>query len=211
MILLIWICPVIRIILWSLGPNGAGKSTITYCMGAVLYSSKVEVEGLKSRNLPPDETWRARIALLFLNEGSMKIDAPRYIEFTLLIKQEPGEPIKKEFIIEAGDEQDHYTDRKHYTSGDRENSFTKYKRDLQYVYRIDPDLFYLIWYQQEVNQFATMSPEERFRIFSEMHGITDAQRNWEESMVKLKETRESLSMAQTRLARYEAKFKDYEV
>lgn len=182
------------------GPNGAGKSTITYCMGAVLYSSKVEVEGLKSRNLPPDETWRARIALLFLNEGSMKIDAPRYIEFTLLIKQEPGEPIKKEFIIEAGDEQDHYTDRKHYTSGDRENSFTKYKRDLQYVYRIDPDLFYLIWYQQEVNQFATMSPEERFRIFSEMHGITDAQRNWEESMVKLKETRESLSMAQTRLA-----------
>ncbi|MEI0739398.1 AAA family ATPase [Paenibacillus sp. JTLBN-2024] len=27
------------------GPNGAGKSTITYCMGAVLYSSKVEVEG----------------------------------------------------------------------------------------------------------------------------------------------------------------------
>ncbi|WP_339323589.1 AAA family ATPase [Paenibacillus sp. FSL W8-0194] len=182
------------------GPNGAGKSTITYCMGAVLYSSKVEVEGLKSRNLPPDETWRARISLLFLNEGSIKIDAPRYIEFTLILKQEPGEPIKKEFIIESGDEQDHYTDRKHYTSGDRENSFTKYKRDLQYVYRIDPDLFYLIWYQQEVNQFATMSPEERFRIFSEMHGITDAQRNWEESMVKLKETRESLSMAQTRLA-----------
>lgn len=182
------------------GPNGAGKSTITYCMGAVLYSSKVEVEGLRSRNLSSDQTWRARISILFLNEGSMRVDAPRYIEFTLLIKQEPGEPIRKEFIIESGDEPDHYTERKHYTPGDREYNFTKYRRELQYVYKIDPDLFYLIWYQQEVNQFATMSPEERFRIFSEMHGITDAQRNWEESMSRLKETRESLSMAETRLA-----------
>ena len=37
------------------GPNGSGKSTLTFCMGAALYSSKVDIEGLKSRNLPPDQ------------------------------------------------------------------------------------------------------------------------------------------------------------
>lgn len=44
------------------GPNGSGKSTITYCLGAVLHSAKVDVEGLKSRNLLPDETWKAHIS-----------------------------------------------------------------------------------------------------------------------------------------------------
>jgi len=73
------------------GPNGAGKSTITYCMGAVLYSSKVELEGLKSRNLLPDHTWNAQIRLLFRNEGSMKIDAPEWIEFAIYISQEPDQ------------------------------------------------------------------------------------------------------------------------
>ncbi|NMA90029.1 MAG: AAA family ATPase, partial [Amphibacillus sp.] len=38
------------------GPNGAGKSTITFCMGAVLYSGKVVIDGLKSNNLPTDQT-----------------------------------------------------------------------------------------------------------------------------------------------------------
>ena len=51
------------------GPNGAGKSTISFCMGAVLRSSKVDIEGLKSQNLPEDQTWRAAIHFLFKNEG----------------------------------------------------------------------------------------------------------------------------------------------
>lgn len=84
------------------GPNGAGKSTITFCMGAVLYSSKVDIEGLKSRNLPLDKTWKARIAYLFKNEGAMKIDAPLYIEFALNIVQEPGQPIKKSLLFLQG-------------------------------------------------------------------------------------------------------------
>ena len=178
------------------GPNGAGKSTITYCMGAALYSSKVEPEGLKSRNLGPDETWRAIIRLIFKNDGNQRIDAPNYIQFSLYLQQEPGQPIKKEFHISSGDVIDNWEESIRYTSGDRQYNFTAYKKDLQYKYKIDPDLFYLIWYQQEVNQFAVMHPEERFRIFAEMHGIDQVQRNWEESIEKLKETQESLRLAE---------------
>ncbi|HUD01596.1 MAG TPA: AAA family ATPase, partial [Rhabdochlamydiaceae bacterium] len=174
------------------GPNGAGKSTITFCMGAVLYSSKVDVEGLKSRNLPVDQMWRARISFLFKNDGFMKIDAPSFIEFTLSMSQDPGQPLKKEFSISSGEQIDKWEETVTYTSGDRYYNFSAYKKDLQYKYKIDPDLFYLIWYQQEVNQFAVMHPEERFRIFSEIHGIDKVQRDWEESMEKMKETAETL-------------------
>jgi chromosome segregation ATPase len=179
------------------GPNGSGKSTITFCMGAVLYSSKVDVEELKSRNLAPDQTWKAKISLLFKNEGKMKIDAPAFVEFTLKIIQDPGQPMKKEFSIATGDVIDQWEETIRYTSGDRFYNFTAYKRDLQYKYKVDPDHFYLIWYQQEVNQFAVMNPEERFRVFSEMHGIDQVQRDWEESMEKVKETQESLRAAET--------------
>lgn len=179
------------------GPNGSGKSTITFCMGAVLYSSKVDVEGLKSRNLPPDHTWKATISMLFKNEGSMKIDAQNFLEFTLKIVQEPGQPMKKEFHISKGDRIDEWEDTVRYTSGDRVLNFSAYKKDLQYKYKVDPDLFYLIWYQQEVNQFAVMHPEERFRIFSEMHGIDKVQRDWEESMERVKETEETVRAAET--------------
>ncbi|MBB3906521.1 AAA family ATPase [Anoxybacteroides rupiense] len=178
------------------GPNGAGKSTITFCMGAVLYSSKVDMEGLKSRNLSSDQTWKARISFLFKNDGLMKIDAPTFIEFSLKIVQEPGQPIKKEFSISTGEAIDKWEETIKYTSGDRYYNFSTYKKDLQYKYKIDPDLFYLIWYQQEVNQFAVMNPEERFRIFSEMHGIDKIQKDWEESMEKMKETAETLRVAE---------------
>lgn len=177
------------------GPNGAGKSTITYCLGAVLYSSKVDVEGLKSRNLLPDQTWKAQIDLVCKNEGQMKIDAASFIQFSLRMVQEPGQPIKKEFSISAGEEIDQWENTVKYTSGDRQFNFTAFKRDLLYKYKIDPDAYYLIWYQQEVNQFAVMNPEERFRIFSEMHGIDQTQREWEESIEKLKETTETLRTA----------------
>ncbi|MEV3699689.1 AAA family ATPase [Paenibacillus larvae] len=182
------------------GPNGSGKSTITYCMGAVLYSSKIDIEGLRSRNLAPDEIWKAQIRLLFKNEGYARIDAPDYVEFSLSILQEPGQPVKKEFIISTGDDPEEWEEKIRYTSGDRQYNFSAYKKDLQYKYKIDPDMFYLIWYQQEVNQFAVMHPEERFRIFAEMHGIDQVQRNWEESMEKLKETQETLRVAESNVA-----------
>ncbi|MFF2447912.1 chromosome segregation protein SMC [Neobacillus sp. NPDC058068] len=177
------------------GPNGSGKSTITYCMGAVLYSSKVDVEGLKSRNLLPDQTWKAQISLVFKNSGHMKIDAATFIQFTLRMVQEPGQPIKKEYSISTGEEMDQWEHTIKYSSGDRQFNFSAYKKDLLYKYKIDPDAYYLIWYQQEVNQFAVMNPEERFRIFSEMHGIDQTQREWEESIEKLKETTETLKTA----------------
>jgi len=183
------------------GPNGAGKSTLTFCMGAVLYSSKVDLEGLKSRNLPPDQTWKASISMLFQNDGLMKIDAPAFIEFTLKIEQAPGQPIKKEFSVSTSDVIDQWETTIKYTSGDRYYNLSAYKKDLQYKYKIDPDLFYLIWYQQEVNQFAVMDPEERFRIFSEMHGIDKAQHDWEESMERVKETKETLHSAETNVKR----------
>lgn len=178
------------------GPNGAGKSTITFCIGAVLYSAKVDVDGLKSRNLPVEETWKAKISLLFKNDGVMKIDAPDYVQFTLKIVQDPGQPVKKEYSISTGDTIDDWEEVIPYTSGDRTFNFTAYKRDLQYKYKVDPDLYYLIWYQQEVNQFAVMHPEERFRIFSEMHGIDKVQRDWEESMERVKDTEESVQSAE---------------
>ncbi|WP_017690423.1 hypothetical protein [Paenibacillus sp. PAMC 26794] len=184
------------------GPNGAGKSTITYCMGAVLYSSKVELEGLKSRNLLPDHTWNAQIRLLFRNEGSMKIDAPEWIEFAIYISQEPGsgQPVKREYVVYSGDRPGEWLHETRYSSGDRQYNFTAYKRDLEYKYKIDPDLFYLIWYQQEVNQFAVMHSEERFRIFAAMHGIDAVQRNWEESVEQLQETRQTLLQAETNVS-----------
>jgi chromosome segregation ATPase len=178
------------------GPNGSGKSTITYCLGAVLYSSKVDIEGLKSRNLLPEETWKAQISLVFKNDGLMKIDAPTFIQFTVKIVQEPGQPVKKEYTISTGEEMDEWEDTVKYTSGDRYFNFSSYKKDLQQKYKVDPDVYYLIWYQQEVNQFAVMNPEERFRIFSEMHGIDEIQREWEESIEKLKETTEILRTAE---------------
>ena len=70
---------------------------------------------------------------------------------------------------------------------------------MQFRYKIAPDLFYLIWYQQEVNQFAIMDSEERFRIFSEMHGIDKMQKNWEESIEKVKDAEETLQLAENNI------------
>ncbi|MEK5499363.1 chromosome segregation protein SMC [Bacillus sp. FSL M8-0077] len=176
------------------GPNGSGKSTITYCLGAVLYSSKVDLEGLKSRNLLPDETWKAKISIVFQNEGPMKIDAAKFIQFTLNIVQESGQLLKREYSISTGDEIDEWENTITYTSGGGQFNFSSYKETLLYKYKIDPDAYYLIWYQQDVNQFATMNPEERFRVFSEMHGISQMQQEWEESIERLKESKEALDL-----------------
>lgn len=178
------------------GPNGAGKSTISFCMGAVLRSSKVEIEGLKSQNLREDETWRAAIHLLFKNEGISRVDAPLFIEFRLLIEQAPNELLKLRYEIHDGDEIDELELRQAFRSGDaKKNNFTAYKRELEFKYKIHPDLYYLIWYQQEVNQFSVMAPEERFRIFSEMHKIDRIQKDWETSLEVVKEAREAFQTA----------------
>ena len=178
------------------GPNGAGKSTISFCMGAVLRSGKVVIDGLKSQNLPEDEVWRAAIHLLFKNEGTSKIDAPHFIEFRLLIEQPPQQPVKLRYEIHDGDELEELELRQTFRSGDvNKYNFTAYRRELEYKYKIHPDLYYLIWYQQEVNQFSTMTPEERFRIFSEMHGIDTIQKDWETSLEVVKEAREAFNQA----------------
>ncbi|MGN7387849.1 hypothetical protein [Sporosarcina sp. SAFN-015] len=178
------------------GPNGAGKSTISFCMGAVLRSSKVDIEGLKSQNLRTDETWRAAIHLLFKNEGISRVDAPPFIEFRLLIEQAPNELLKLRYEIHDGDEIDELELRQAFRSGDaKKNNFTAYKRELEFKYKVHPDLYYLIWYQQEVNQFSVMAPEERFRIFSEMHKIDQIQKDWETSLEVVKEARDAYQTA----------------
>ena len=134
------------------GPNGSGKSTITFCMGAVLYSAKVDIEGLKSRNLEANQTWKAAISFLFKNEGTNKIDAPDYVEFTLKIVQEPGQPIKKEYSISTGENIDEWEEEKRYTSGDRFYNFTSYKNDLKYKYKVDPDHHSFKCTEQEIDQ-----------------------------------------------------------
>ncbi|MCG3088384.1 AAA family ATPase [Sporosarcina cyprini] len=180
------------------GPNGAGKSTISFCMGAVLRSAKVDIEGLKSQNLAEDETWRAAIHLLFKNEGPSRVDAPLFIEFRLLIEQPPKDLIKLRYEIHDGETFDELELRQAFRSGDvNKNNFTAYKRELEFKYKIHPDLYYLIWYQQEVNQFSVMAPEERFRIFSEMHKIDRIQKDWEVSLEIVKEAQEAFRMATT--------------
>lgn len=181
------------------GPNGTGKSTITFCIGAVLYSAKVDLGGLRSNNLHEDKLWKASIQLTFKNEGPTRIDAPAFIAFKLVIEQPTAHSaIQKEFHILTGTTPETLTHTDTYRSGDvNQKNFTTYTEDLKYKYKIHPDLFYLIWYQQEVNQFSTMSPEERFRRFSDMFNITEIQQNWESCMESVKELEEELVRARS--------------
>lgn len=181
-----------------LGPNGSGKSTLSFCMGAVLYSGKVDISGLRSANIPADQLWKASISLLFKNDGPIKIDAPKFIQFDLQIEQTTLQTFTKEYSISSGDEVDEWDEKIIFKSGDKTHNFSTYKKLLQTKYHIDPDYYYLIWYQNEVNQFSEMAPEERFRIFSEMHGIDKIQKNWEESTQLVKEAEGSLEEAKIR-------------
>lgn len=179
------------------GPNGVGKSTITFCMGAALYSGKVDIDGLRSANLDKNQSWRATISFLFKNEGAQIVDAAKYVQFTVYIEQ-TASTIVREFEIAEGDEIDIWTSQTTFKSGDKTNNFSAYKEKIRHKYSIDPDYYYLIWYQNEVNQFSDMAPEERFRIFSEMHGIDTIQKNWEESIDLVKEATVSLEEAKLR-------------
>ncbi|KZE54107.1 chromosome segregation protein SMC [Brevibacillus parabrevis] len=178
------------------GPNGSGKSTITFCLGAVLGSAKVDLEGLRSKNLPPNQVWRATIQLLFKNAGVKPIDAAAYVQFELNLEQKPGEPLKKEYWILEGDQPGEWAKSTKYTSGDTVYHLREYRHQLQHKYLVDPDAFYLIWYQQDVNQFAVMRPEERFRIFSEMTRIDQMQRNWEAVKEQLRDAGRALKQAE---------------
>lgn len=173
------------------GPNGVGKSTLTFCLGAVLYSSKVELEGLRSTNLKVNDPWYARITLVFLNEGPTKIDGPKFIAFQLTVNQDTkNSPIQREYEVLNGQDTENLTSHARYTSGGTAGrTFKAYREDLRVRYKIEPDVYYLIWYQQEVNQFAAMYPEERFRKFSDMFEISDMQKEWEASLEKIKEVR----------------------
>ena len=106
--------------------------------------------------------------------------------------------MQREYHVLTGETVDDLAVSDIYRSGDvNQRNFTTYKEDLQYKYKIDPDLFYLIWYQQEVNQFAVMPPEERFRRFSEMHNITEIQQSWETIIEGVKELEQELASAKT--------------
>lgn len=171
------------------GPNGVGKSTLIFCMGAVFYSGKVDVEGLRSTNLAADEPWQAKITFVFLNEGATKIAGPKFVAFELNIFQPAkNEPYQRVFKILTGIDSTKLLAQRRYASGEIPGrTFSDYKQMLQEHYKIDPDLYHLIWYQQQVNQFAAMYPEERFEKFSDMFGITEARIEWESVREKMKD------------------------
>ncbi len=181
------------------GSNGSGKSTITFCFGAVLCSAKVDVAGLRPRNLPASETWHAEISLLLKNDGVHQIDAPLFVRFSLFIVQRPNEPIKKEYRVLAGHQLEELDQVATYRSGDPFYNFSRYKKDLRFKYKVDPDAFYSIWYQQEASQFAMMNPEERFRVFSEMYGIDKTKRDWELKAAQVKEAQRTLKTVEAEL------------
>lgn len=189
------------------GPNGAGKSTITFAIGAVLYSAKVDIEGLRSANLHSRQTWNAEVLLTFHNIGVSRIDGPPFIAFQLLMKQEPNEVIQRQFKVYTGDSPDNLKQTAIYRSGDHHSNFSRYRDDLIVKYKIHPDQFYLIWYQKEVNQFATMSPEERFRRFSEMYHIEEIQKEWEISVDNLKELEADLQVTRSNIKLIETQMK----
>jgi ABC-type cobalamin transport system ATPase subunit len=127
-----------------LGPNGSRKSTLSFCMGAVLHSGKVDISGLRSANLSENQMWKANISLLFKNDGLHKVDAPKYIQFELKIEQTTPQTIAKEYKISSGDQQDEWEEQITFKSGDRIHSFSAYKKLLQTKFHIDPDYYYLI-------------------------------------------------------------------
>ena len=188
------------------GPNGVGKSTLTFCIGAILYSAKVDVEGLRSSNLQTNEAWNAKLSLLFKNEGATRIDAPPFIAFELIVHQAvKNGALQKEYRIVTGETEDTLTNCITYTSGQTVGrNFSAYKEDLQIKYKIDPDLYHLIWYQQEVNQFAAMNPEERFRQFSNMFNIAEMQKDWEVALENVKEVEREIQhlMSIVKTAKY---------
>ncbi|WP_249865071.1 chromosome segregation protein SMC [Paenibacillus konkukensis] len=146
---------------------------------------------MRSRNLPPDKVWRATIELVFDNGGDHPVDAAAFVGFRLHLEQKPGDPIRKEFWICEGEQPWQWHKETRYTPGDGTYHLHEYRHQLQHKFKVDPEAFYLIWYQQDVNQFAVMRPEERFRIFSEMTGIEQMQLNWE----RVKEERREASLA----------------
>lgn len=176
------------------GPNGVGKSTLTFCIGATLCSSKVDIEGLRSSNLPAGKPWYANITFIFKNEGPSRIDAPHFVAFRIIVEQATKrDALQKEYQILGGDDEQNMKLTARYTSGNANGrNFSAYKKDLQRTYKIDSDLFYLIWYQQEVNQFAAMSPEERFRRFSDILNISDIQKKWETELEHLKDIEQKI-------------------
>ena len=176
------------------GPNGVGKSTLTFCIGAILYSAKVDIEGLRSSNLQANEAWNAKLSLLFKNEGATRIDASPFIVFELTVHQAvKNGALQKEYRILTGETEDALTNVISYTSGNTAGrNFSAYQEDLQIKYKIDPDLYHLIWYQQEVNQFAAMNPEERFRQFSNMFNIANMQKEWEAALEGVREAEQEI-------------------
>lgn len=181
------------------GPNGSGKSTITFCIGAALYSAKVDVSGLRPRKLPTSETWQADISLLFKNEGKHRVDAPQFVQFSLSIMQRPNGPVEKEYRISTGHDMKKLEQVAAYQSGESFHNFSQYKKELRFKYKIDPDAFYSIWYQEEMGQFAVMSPEERFHFFGVMYGIDKTERDWELKAEQVQKIQQSLGNVEDEL------------
>lgn len=174
------------------GKNGSGKSTLVYAMSYSLVSGRVDIDGLRSKNLRRDtDPWRAYVSILFRNPaGESQCDAPEYVELAVDIRSVAGrESIKPTYILSGGELPDKLIRLKKFPSNDDARSY--YKR----VFNIDADGYFMFWHQGAIARFANMSDQERFKQVAEMFGLDQIQQEWIEAQKQMTQAEEEFSNA----------------
>lgn len=174
------------------GKNGSGKSTLVYAMSYSLVSARVDIDGLRSKNLRRDtDPWRAYVSILFRNPtGESQCDAPEYVELAVEIKSVAGrESIKSTYTLNGGDLPDKLIRLKKFPSN--EDARTYYKR----VFNIDADGYFMFWHQGAIARFANMADQERFKQVAEMFGLDQIQQEWIEAQRQMTQAEDEFSSA----------------
>lgn len=174
------------------GKNGSGKSTLVYAMSYSLLSGRVDIDGLRSKNLRRDtDPWRAYVSILFRNPpGESQCDAPEYVELAVEIKSVAGrETIKPTYILNGGDLPDKLIRLKKFPSYDDARAY--HKR----VFNIDADGYFMFWHQGSIARFANMTDQDRFKHVAEMFGLDEIQQEWIDAQRKMTQAEEEFSSA----------------
>jgi chromosome segregation ATPase len=174
------------------GKNGSGKSTLVYAMSYSLVSGRVDIDGLRSKNIKRDtDPWRAHVSILFRNpHGEGQCDAPEYVELAVDIKSVAGrESIKATYVLNGGDLPDKLMRMKKFQSHDDARAY--YKR----VFNIDADGYFMFWHQGAIARFANMADHERFKQVAEMFGLDQIQQEWVEAQRLMTQAEEEFSSA----------------
>lgn len=174
------------------GKNGSGKSTLVYAMSYSLVSARVDIDGLRSKNLKRNiDPWRAYVSILFRNPaGESQCDAPEYVELSVEIKSVAGrESIKSTYTLNGGDLPDKLIRLKRFPSNEDAQAY--YKR----VFNIDADGYFMFWHQGAIARFANMTDQERFKQVAEMFGLDEIQQEWLEAQKQMIQAEDEFSSA----------------